>query len=148
MERLFSSCTRYRDLEESQGYAAPPELLQELNLDVSTGELLSAEKAFTYADLYAILGNEDTVLWLTPHAAVVRIDGRMVDCWGYVDEPCLFYFSADGRQLVALARSPEHLLEFCDVVLRLSAASVVHSVILHKYGLHYFLISAPTLAYL
>jgi hypothetical protein len=29
--------------------------LQELDLDVSTEELLSAERAFTYADLYAML---------------------------------------------------------------------------------------------
>jgi hypothetical protein len=77
MERLFSPCTRLRDILESQGHLGPPETLQELNLDVSTAELLSAESAFTYADfLYAMLGNRNMMAWLTPHAAVVRADGR------------------------------------------------------------------------
>jgi hypothetical protein len=44
---------------ESQGsrleaYKGRPELLQERNLDVSTDELLSAERAFTHVDLYAM----------------------------------------------------------------------------------------------
>jgi hypothetical protein len=81
MERLFSPCTRYRDRLEREGIRSPPELLQELrelNLDtVSTEELLSAERAFTYEDLYAILGNENAVLWLTPHAAAVREYGTV-----------------------------------------------------------------------
>jgi hypothetical protein len=51
MERLFSPCTRLRDTLELE------EFFEELNLDVSTEELLSAERAFTYADLYAMLGN-------------------------------------------------------------------------------------------
>jgi hypothetical protein len=87
MERLFSPCTRYRDraasrrrLEEARGNGLEEhsELtkkwreLQELNLDVSTEELLRAERAFKYADLYAMLGNKNTVLWLTPHATVAR----------------------------------------------------------------------------
>jgi hypothetical protein len=77
MERLFSPCTRFNDLLESQGRLEElrrhyPEPLQELNRDVSTEELLSAERAFTYADLYAMLGNRNTIAWLTPHAAVVR----------------------------------------------------------------------------
>jgi hypothetical protein len=38
-------------------YGGYPERLQELNLDVSTEELLGAEGAFTYADLCAMLGN-------------------------------------------------------------------------------------------
>jgi hypothetical protein len=83
MERLFSPCTRLRDLLESQGLLEEhrnyhPELLQELNLDVSTDEFLSAERAFTFADFYAMLGNEGAVVWLTPHAAVVRLCGRGV----------------------------------------------------------------------
>jgi hypothetical protein len=48
----------------------PTEGLQELNLDESTEEHLSSERAFTYADLYAMLGNKVTVAWLTPYAAV------------------------------------------------------------------------------
>jgi hypothetical protein len=51
-----------------------PERLQELNLDVSTVELLSAERTFAYADLYAMLANRNTILWLTPHTAVARAD--------------------------------------------------------------------------
>ena len=44
--------------------------MRELNLNVSTEELLTAERGFTYADLYAMLGYEETVLWFTPDAAV------------------------------------------------------------------------------
>jgi hypothetical protein len=72
MERLFSPCTRLHDLIENQDdfnedfEFSDLELLRELNLDVSTEEFLSAERAFTYADLYAMIGNGDTVVWLTP----------------------------------------------------------------------------------
>ena len=71
MERLFSPCTRYRDLRESQGVVPPPEWLRELDLNVSTDELLSAERGFTYADLYTMLEQGDTMTWLTPHTAIV-----------------------------------------------------------------------------
>jgi hypothetical protein len=128
MERLFSPCTRYRDILATQGRLGLPE---ELNLDTSTEELLRAERTFTYADLYAMLGNADTVAWLTPHASVARSGGRGEYFWSQLDESCRFYFLADGRQLGALARSPEYLLEICNVIFRLLAASVVHSVILH-----------------
>jgi hypothetical protein len=64
MERLFSLCTRTRDIIERQGRLERLRgrihnlaLVQELNLDVSTEELLSAERAFTYTDLYVMLGN-------------------------------------------------------------------------------------------
>jgi hypothetical protein len=64
MERLFSPCTRLHDILESQGrlgiFEGRRQVLQELNLDVSTEELISTERAFTYAGLYAMLGNEDT----------------------------------------------------------------------------------------
>jgi hypothetical protein len=57
-------------------------------------------------------------------------------------------FSADGKEIIAVASS-EHLLEICDVVLRLLAVSVVHSVKIYKWNPHYGeLINAPTLAYL
>jgi hypothetical protein len=46
------------------------EPVNELNLDVSIEDFSSAERAFTYADLYAVLGNGETVVWLTPQAAV------------------------------------------------------------------------------
>jgi hypothetical protein len=56
-------------------------LWPELNLDVSTEELVSTNGSFTYADLYAMLGNEDKVAWLTPHVAVTRAYGRMLHYW-------------------------------------------------------------------
>jgi hypothetical protein len=68
---------------------------------------------------------------------------------GAFEESCCFYFSADRKEIVALARSPEHLLEICDVVLRLLAVSVAHSVILRKRGsLGGALINAASLAYM
>jgi hypothetical protein len=154
MERLFSPCTRLYDMLESQGRLA--ELrhlsgrLRELNLDVSTDELLSSESAFTYADLYAMLANENMVVWLTPHAAVVPNSGRGIHLhpWMLMIEPCLVCFSADGKDIVALARSHEPLLEICDVVLRLMAASVVHSVRLNNWDSRLTAINAPTLAHL
>jgi hypothetical protein len=70
MEGLFSPCTRYRDILESQGrleeLRGPRRTFQELDLNVSTEELIIPQRAFTYADLYAMLGNEDTIAWLTP----------------------------------------------------------------------------------
>jgi hypothetical protein len=152
MERLFSPCTRLHDILESVGrlewFQGHSEGLQELNLDVSTEELLSAERAFTYADLYAMLGNADTVAWLTPHAAVAREDGGAMYSWGWLDESCSFLFIVDGKEINAFARSPEHSLEICDVVLRLLAASVVHSVDLRKFCTPGAVINAPALVYL
>jgi hypothetical protein len=150
MERLFSPCTRWHGLLESRGIR-PPERMQELNLDVSTEELLSAKRAFTYSDLYAMLGRNGTAAaWLSPHAAVARGDERAVYSWFRLDESRRFCLSADGNEIVALARSPEHLSEICDVVVRLLAASAVHSVILQKWNYHDdALINAPTtVAYL
>jgi hypothetical protein len=69
------------DILESQGVRRSLcEHLQELNLDVSTEELLSAERVFTFADLDATLGNEDTVVWLTPHAGIT-VRGRAMNVW-------------------------------------------------------------------
>jgi hypothetical protein len=145
MERLFSPCTRLHDLLEGQFLT--DEGLQELNLDVSTEELLSAERAFTFANLDGVLGNEHTAAWLTPHAAVARIGIiRMLYFWEHLPSFCYFRFSADGKEIFALARSSEHLLEICDVVLRLLAASAVHSVKL--YNRDDACMNAPTLAYL
>jgi hypothetical protein len=148
MERLFSPSTRYRDVLERE-YHGPN--LQELNMDVSTEEFLRAERAFTYADLSAILGNEDTLAWLTPHTAVVCGESGVAKCWEdvYEEESCCFHFSVDGKETVAMALSSEHLLEICDVVLRLLAVSVVHSVILDEYACpDEAFIKAPALAYL
>jgi hypothetical protein len=153
MERLFSPCTRLHEILENQGRLGQfrryhPELLQELNLDVSTEELLSAECAFTYADIYATLGNEDTVAWLTPHAAVAREHESVVNALDVLTGFYRFYFIADGIEIVAAARSPEHLLEICDIVVRLLAVSVVHSVHVHSNGNDDIFINAPSLAYL
>jgi hypothetical protein len=148
MERLFSPCTRLHDILESRGRLGRPEGMQELNLDVSPEELLNPERALTYPDLYAMLGNGDTIAWLNPHAAVTRTCGRGGYSWRQLDESCRFCFSADGKEIFVLARSPEHLSEICDVVLRLLAASAVHSVILTEWKCPDVQISAPTLAYL
>jgi hypothetical protein len=143
MEGLFSPCTRLHDMFESQGRSAPPETLQELNLDVSTEDFLSAERAFTYVDLHAVQGNEDTVVWLTPHAFVARVCPFCFD-WNY---KCSF--DADGRIIVAFANSSEHLSEICDVLLRLVAASAVYSVALNNRSPSDSVsINAPTLSYL
>jgi hypothetical protein len=147
MEHLFSPCTRYQDIAESHGhleeFRAHP--LQELNLDVSIEELVSAERAFTYGDLYAILGNKDTVAWLTPHAAVTLRDDIVEYSW-----PCCFCFNADDNKgIVAFSRSAEHLMEICDVVLRLLAASDVYSVNIDKCCCSdVAMINAVSLAYL
>jgi hypothetical protein len=131
MEHLFSPCTRLHDTVESQGGLDRVRGLQELNLNVSTEEILSAERAFTFADLHnMLLGNGNTITWLTPHAAVARRDGIVVDDWLQLNESYCFSFNADGKVLSAFARSPEHLLEICNVVVRLLAVSVVQSVIM------------------
>jgi hypothetical protein len=154
MERLFSPCTRLHEILESQGALEEdrdhdPDPLHELNLDVSTEDFLSAESAFTYADLYAMLGSEytDTVAWLTSYAAVVRGGGRAMHFWNRVDKSCLFRFNADGQEISLWARSTEHLLEICDVLLRLLAVSVVQSVIEDNWTPD-LVITAPTLEYM
>jgi hypothetical protein len=155
MERLFSKCTRYREILEGYDHLDDfrhhhPELLREFNLDVSTEEFLSAERGFTYADLHTMLQSRN-ITWLTPHAAVVRANLSGERSWMKLDDASYcFRFFADGKRISALARSPEHLFEICDVVLRLLAASVVHEVILNRDNSHHAsaTINAPALAYL
>jgi hypothetical protein len=119
---------RTRDyIDESRYYR--PELLRELNLDVSPEELLSAERAFTYADVCGMLESGDTILWLTPHAAVVNPTGiANLQFNESVADDYKFSYFVDGKEIIAVAGSSEKLLEICDVVLRLLAASFVHSV--------------------
>jgi hypothetical protein len=82
-----------------------------------------------------MLESEDTVAWLTPHAAIVRVDGRAGD---YVlmlgGSACQFAFTVDSKAIVVVASSLEALSEICDVVIRLLAVSVVHSVILNNWS--------------
>jgi hypothetical protein len=80
--------------------------LQELNLDVPTEELLSAERAFTYEDLYAMFGNEDTIVWLTPRTAVARTEGIALHACNQLDQSYCFFFSADGKDVVTLLAHP------------------------------------------
>jgi hypothetical protein len=146
MERLFSPCTRLHDMLESHRLHSR-EPFYELNMDVSTEDFLSAERAFTYADLHAALGNDETLMWLTPHAFVAREGLGMLTYLADVDMIYSFQFDTDGNGLIAFALSPEHLLEICDVLLRLLAASVVHSVVLDMF-LSSDTIDAPSLAHL
>jgi hypothetical protein len=107
----------------------------------------SSERGCTYADVYAILRNRNTVAWLIPHAAVARKGERVVFSSVSLDDSYRFSFSADGKEIVALAHSPEHLLETCDLVFRLLVASAVHSVILDNRGsFDGALINTPNLA--
>jgi hypothetical protein len=160
MERLFWPCTRVLDLVENQGDIGEDtrdelHFGEELNLNVSTQELLSAERAFTYADLYAMLGgNRDTLAWLSLHAFVaVGATGGVVRYWEQEDHEedfCCFAFTIiKGAEVVAVARSRDHLLEICDVVLRLLVAtSTVQSVFLNNWCPPGFFINALTFAHL
>jgi hypothetical protein len=156
MERLFSPCSRLHDLLESEGLLEQlrnddPEPLQELNLNVSTEEFLSAERAFTFADLYALLRNRKTVAWVTPpHTGVAREYGRALTASNQLDGFHRLYFSADGKDIIAFARSSEHLSEISDVVLRLLAVSVVQSLLIRltSWTSPGLFIKAPTLEYL
>jgi hypothetical protein len=157
MEHLFSPCTRYRDIAASQlrqvprlQYGGNPEGLRELNLDVSIEELLSAQLAFTYADLYAMLGNDETVVWLTPHAAIMRSAGRAHFCI-----PTLlalrFLFKANGEEICIACSSSAARLEMFAVAGRLLAAnaSEVHELDVNSLcRRHQVFDFAPTLDYL
>jgi hypothetical protein len=137
MERLFSPCTRYRDrvgsrrsLDEVRFYAERwLQDLLELNLEVSTEELLSTETAFTYVDLYAMLGNKNTALWLTPHAAISSSElggkrGAVYFCARYLRDENRFRVKGDAKSFLAVASSSEALLEIADVIRRLLLADV------------------------
>jgi hypothetical protein len=85
------------------------------------------------------------IVWFLPHAVVAHECARVSP----LDGSCWFCFSAVSIDIYELARSPEHFLEICDVVLRLLAATVVHSVVLgERTYLDSALINAESLAYL
>jgi hypothetical protein len=75
---------------------------------------------------------------LTPHAALALNNGGAMRFWIQLDEDemCCFRFSADDKEIIVFARSTEHLLEICDIVLRLLAVSVVHSICLTNWSSH------------
>jgi hypothetical protein len=86
---------------------------------------------------------------LTPRSAITHEYGR-ADKYSEGVSYDNFAFVVDGKNIAAVAESPEHLLEICDVVLRLLATSVVHSVQLNKHNSldGDTLINALSLAYL
>ena len=97
MERLFSPSTHIHDILQRRGRPRPPESLQELNLDASTERFWGDERGFTYAELYAILGNGETVAWLTPHAAIGRIDGSAAMLFEIRSLLLSLHFHPDGE---------------------------------------------------
>jgi hypothetical protein len=137
MELLFSPCTRYFDLvvENDEGFIEHNlledyDLLRELKLDVSVEEFLSPERAFTFADLYAMLGRHgNTVLWLTPHASIVRYDWRTALSCLFLEEMRDNYRfvikvgGGGGKHITAFARSSAALSEIVDVVCSLLVAN-------------------------
>jgi hypothetical protein len=129
MEHLFSPCTRFFNLsfwsDDNHGehFWDDFERLEEQDLDVSTQEFLSAERAFTYADLYAMLANQNTVLWLTPHASVVSEYGLGVRCSYHLGGDNRFIVNVNGKEINVLARSSAALLEIVDIVRRLLVAN-------------------------
>jgi hypothetical protein len=100
-------------LGEFRGHHPTLGVFQELNLDVSTEELLSAERAFTYEALCAMLKSGDTVAWLTPHAAIVGEAGiANASRYSVEDGDHRFRFHADGKDIFAFAHSPGHYWRF------------------------------------
>jgi hypothetical protein len=69
-----------------------------------------------------VLENQNTVAWLTPYAAIVGA------YWMQPEESCHIYCIVDGNEIEACAHSSAAPSEIVDVVLRLLASSVVHSV--------------------
>jgi hypothetical protein len=115
MERLFSPCNRFYErkeetIEELYGNGRTLEQhVRELKLDVSTEELLSAEGAFTYADLYALLGKEDsgsTFAWVTRPTVFMRANGRVLLSSFDLLSDCTFSFIVDGKDIHAAAYPP------------------------------------------
>jgi hypothetical protein len=152
MERLLSPCTRYKDIAESPlgllEFGGNPEGLRELKLDVSIEEIISA---FTYTDLYAMLGNDETVVWLTPDAAVMRPDGKAHLCCSTLLAYRLL-FTANGEKIFVATSSFPACLEAFAIVGRLLAASaseVYELDVRNLCRLHQVFDNiAPTLAYL
>jgi hypothetical protein len=156
MELLFSPCTRFVSLFENQDnpmeYIRDTfEHLQELNLDVSTEDFLSTERAFTYADLYAMLKSEETVLWFTLDTAIMRGACARGILWSlYLRFHNRFTFKVNGESMVVLARSLAALFEIVDVFHRLlvANASEVYDLEFRNSCFDGTFFSAASLAYL
>jgi hypothetical protein len=86
---------------------------------------------------------------LTPQAAVVHADDTELTHY-YLQYQGTLRVDVDGKEIFVFALYSEDLLEICDIVLRLLAASVVHSVHLSNWKLHcpHVSINATGLAYL
>jgi hypothetical protein len=98
--------------------------------------------------LYAILGNGETVAWLTPHAAVALEEGENDISLGGSWMSHAASISIPTKQWSPWLTLPSICGDF-DIVLRLMAASVVYSVILNRLSrMNDILISALTLAYM
>jgi hypothetical protein len=153
LEHLFSPCSRLFDYIENQDVHGDIlddfEMIKELNLDVSTQELLSAERSFKYADLYAMLGDGYTVAWLTPNMLIMRTHGSAKTFSNQLvqDGYCSCHFIADGKEVVATARSSDSS-EICDVVLRLMAVSGIRSILINSVTEEEVFINADSLEYL
>jgi hypothetical protein len=124
MERLFSPCARYQDVLQFQ---ASREMyrnshFRELKLDASTEVLLSTERGFTYADLYTMLSNRKTIVWLTTHGAVFSGYERNQFRISSQQDHYSFRVNVNGKYIHALTLSPAAFSETFDVVRRLLLA--------------------------
>ncbi len=146
---MFSPCNRLRDIIDQSGDISEEmkedlHFIEEFHLHVSTEEFRSAvlETAFTYADLHTMLDG-DCLVWFTPslsaavfrkHAIANIYSVFMGD--GFNDSNYSFLCNLDGQEITAAASSSNELLEMCDILLRLVAASSdVHSVKLSNWML-------------
>jgi hypothetical protein len=155
MERLFSPCNRLYDSLESEKrreiMCKHNDRLWELNLDVSTEILLSAERGFRYADLYAMLRKRKLIAWLTPHVAVVSGYGRAHLRNFHLQYLFSFRIIVNGKKIHALTDSSAAFSEMFDVVRRLLLADVreVYELDLkyeNSYYRHWTFFNAATLA--
>jgi hypothetical protein len=79
-------------------------------------------------------GNQNTILWLTPHAAVAR-ESRGVMHWpGAAEWGVQLLPSVPTVKMFLPWLAPLSVCGICDVVLRLLAASVVHSLVLISWS--------------
>jgi hypothetical protein len=155
MEHLFSPCTRLHDLIENQGNMDEEmrddlQYIEERQLNVSTQKFRSADNRFTYADLHTMFGDsaETIMLWFTPSAAVFR-DSAIVNMFSaFVGNEYSCRCRVDCSDITVVGTSRQALLETCDTVLRLVAASVVQSVTLSNNGHDDVSIHSTSLEYL